>query len=127
MRIANVSIYSTEATRDKEMKKVLAIALLVSSHSAFAMFGNPISEKVPNWLCSADITFNNGESRSYQLNTKNIMKTAQRVDHEWEMVGKADSTQGKLVMKVYDLNMRGEIIYYTPDGNKFGNGKVKCN
>ncbi len=110
-----------------KIKTIILAAILAStSTSAFAMFGNPIEEKVPHWDCSTSITFKNGETRSYELNTHNIMSTAVRVDHQWTLNGKADSTGGKLLAKIYDLNGRGEIIYYTPNGDEFGRGSLEC-
>lgn len=111
------------------MKKYL-IAIMISiitiTTPVYAMFGNPISEKVPNWKCETTINFNNGESRHYELNTKNIFHTAERTDHQWSLAGKADSTGGKLTATVYDLNGHGTIKYYGTDGKEFGHGKLQC-
>ena len=107
-------------------KTIFAIVMVAISTPAFAMFGNPISEKVPAWQCETTIKFNNGESRHYELNTHNIFYGATRIDHQWELVGKADSTGGKLTAKVYDLNGHGTIVYYGTDGNEFGRGDLKC-
>ncbi|HAV1973388.1 TPA: hypothetical protein JG946_003748 [Enterobacter hormaechei subsp. steigerwaltii] len=109
------------------MKKViLAVVIAAISTPALAMFGNPQSEKVPAWYCTTNMQFNNGESRVYDLNLRNVMKSATRTDHQWEFVGKADSTGGKLTAKVYDLNGRGTITYYGTDGNEFGKGDLLC-
>lgn len=105
---------------------IAALMIVVTTSAGYAMFGNPISEKVPSWACETTITFNNGKTKHYELNTRNIFHSATRTDHQWEIVGKADSTGGKLTAKVYDLNGRGTIIYYGTDGNEFGKGDITC-
>lgn len=109
-----------------KIKLIAAFMIAITISPGYAMFGNPISEKVPNWTCETTINFNNGESRHYELNTMNIFHSANRTDHQWEMVGKADSTGGKLTARVYDLNGRGRTKYYSTDGKEFGHGHIEC-
>lgn len=111
------------------MKKYLIAAVLyfmVATAPAYAMFGNTQSEKVPAWSCSTEMVFKNGDTRTYQLNTRNVFHKAERSDHQWSLEGNADSTGGKLTAKVYDLNGRGTITYYSTDGKPFGTGKIHC-
>lgn len=109
------------------MKKlILAIAITTSSTQVVAMTGAQINENVPNWVCNTEITFANGQERTYQLNTKNIMHNASRSGDMWMLKGKADSTGGKLYMYIYATNGKGTINYYTPDGEEFGKGTAQC-
>lgn len=108
------------------MLRLTTLVLLLLSQSAFCMTGAQINEPVPAWRCSTKITFANGIVRYYELNTANIMTRATRTDHQWTLHGKADSNGFKLLAKIYDLNGRGEIIYYISNGEEFGRGNLHC-
>lgn len=116
---------ATYSTRNTQMKKITIASLLLVAN-AHAMTGALIDEKVPNWQCHANIQFKNDVSREYDLNTKNIMFNATRSGDIWVLKGRAHSTGGKLLMKVNQTNMKGGIVYFTPQGERFGLGTIQC-
>lgn len=107
-------------------KTILALALIITSLPAFAMFGAQIDEKVPNLNCHTEMTFGNGQVREYDLNTYNVFHRATRTDHMWTLDGKADSTGNKMRIILNDTNKKGTIIYYSDEGKPFGKGDISC-
>lgn len=109
------------------MKKIiLTIAITTCSTHVVAMTGAQIDEPVPNWTCNTHITFANGEGRTYQLNTRNVVHNASRSADMWTLKGKADSTGGRISMYINATYGKGTIKYYTPSGTEFGKGNVRC-
>lgn len=104
----------------------MAIAIAISSPSVFAMTGAIVDEPIPNWTCNTELTFGNGQERTYQLNTKNIMHNASRSGDMWTLKGKADSTGSNLSMYINATNGKGTIKYFAPNGTEYGNGKAQC-